>query len=198
MRFPTQVGAASPGALQFVNVAGVNAATRKTSGVDFVAQYRTSLDQFMGGLNMNARLAYTRMIKGYIVPLPGAPKDPYVGEIGAPKNKANATIAFHTDKVGVSFNGTYIGESLEDNVFLENLGFGPKTIKIKPVFYLDSQVSFTPSKTYEFFVGVDNALNKKAPSILSGTPFNVTGSDTAAGTYDIFGRRYYAGARLRF
>jgi hypothetical protein len=33
---------------------------------------------------------------------------------------------------------------------------------------------------------------------LTGTPFNVTGSDTAADVYDVFGRRYYTGVRLRF
>ena len=41
-------------------------------------------------------------------------------------------------------------------------------------------------------------LDNDAPNLLSGTTFNNTGADTAAGVYDIFGRRYYAGARLRF
>ena len=32
----------------------------------------------------------------------------------------------------------------------------------------------------------------------SGVTGNVTGSDTAADVYDVFGRRYYAGVRLTF
>jgi len=71
-------------------------------------------------------------------------------------------------------------------------------IKIGAEFYLDTQITFTPTKNYEFFVGADNVLDNKAPKILMGTPFNVTGADTAADVYDIFGRRFYAGARLRF
>ena len=201
VRFPVQTGGASPGAIQFINVAGVNASALKTAGIDTVIAYRSSLDRFMGGLDMNARLSWTHYFKGYIVPLPGAPKDPYVGEVGTPKDKANGSLSFNTDKWGVTFQGTYIGKSFEDDVFLRNITngpFDPDTIVIDPEFYLDAQVRFTPSKTYEFFVGVDNALDNDAPNLLSGTTFNVTGSDTAAGTYDVFGRRYYAGARIRF
>jgi outer membrane receptor protein involved in Fe transport len=65
-------------------------------------------------------------------------------------------------------------------------------------FYLDSQITFTPIRNYEFFAGVDNLLDNDAPKLLSGTTFNNTGSDTAAAVYDVFGRRFYAGARLRF
>ena len=53
-------------------------------------------------------------------------------------------------------------------------------------------------RKYEFFFGVDNLLDNDAPNLLSGTTFNTTGSDTAADVYDIFGRRYYTGVRLRF
>jgi outer membrane receptor protein involved in Fe transport len=48
------------------------------------------------------------------------------------------------------------------------------------------------------FVGVDNLLDNKAPNLLSATTFNTTGAQTAADVYDVFGRRYYAGVRLRF
>jgi len=45
---------------------------------------------------------------------------------------------------------------------------------------------------------MDNVLDNKAPNLLSGTSFNTTGTDTDAGVYDVFGRRFYAGVRLRF
>ena len=109
---------------------GVNAAALKTSGIDAVLQYRTGLDRFMGGLNMNARIAYTRMLKGYIIQLPGTPKNRYVGEVGAPKDKANGTISFATDRWGWSFSGTYIGESNgEDDVLLQGRGLAIDAIR---------------------------------------------------------------------
>lgn len=197
-RFPTATGSSSPGAIEFINVGGVNASKQDVSGIDTVIGYRTNLDSLMGGLNLNARLSWTHYLKGSLTELPGESPNRVVGEIGTARDKANATIGFSTKKWNLSFTGTYIGKSYEDDVFLEAFGLDDKAISIPAVFYLDSQVSFTPTKNYEFFVGVDNLLDKDAPNILSGTPFNNTGSDTAAGVYDIFGRRFYAGARLKF
>ncbi len=50
---------------------------------------------------------------------------------------------------------------------------------------------------YEFFACIDNLLDKDAPNILSGVTGNVTGSDTAADVSEVFGRRCYAGIRLK-
>lgn len=69
---------------------------------------------------------------------------------------------------------------------------------MKAKFYLDSQISFKAADQYEFYLGADNLLDTKAPNILSLAPGNTTGTDTAAGVYDVFGRRYYAGVRFRF
>ena len=208
-RFQTPNGSSSAGALQFVNAGAINASVIKTAGVDTVLQYRTGLSSLMAGLSVNARIAWTHYFKGFVIALPGEDPDPYVGEVGTSKNKVNGTIAFNTAKWGLSFTGTYIGRALEDDRFIDaanatrarfNLGppLAHDAIVIPAQFYLDSQVSFTPIRNYEFFVGVDNALDKKAPNLLSGTTFNTTGADTAADVYDIFGRRYYAGVRLRF
>jgi len=197
-RYPVQTGASSPGALQFINSVGINASTFSAAGIDSVLTYRTNLDSLMGGLSANARIAWTHYLKGYQIPVPGTPKDPFAGEIGTAKDKVNGTIGFNTRKASLSFTGTYIGKSCEDNVYLAAFGLNPCDIKVSPEFYLDSQVSFTPVKNYEFYAGVDNLLDNKAPNLLSGTTFNNTGSDTAAAVYDVFGRRYYAGVRLRF
>jgi iron complex outermembrane receptor protein len=164
-----------------------------------VLQYRTSLGTFMGSaLNLNARIAYTHLLKGFNVNTPGEAPNRIAGEIGTPKDKFNATVGLDNRLWGLNFTGTYLGKSFEDDQFLAALGLGSKAISIKPIFYLDGQIRFSPAKTYEFFVGANNLTNVKAPNILSGSIFNITGSNTAAGTYDVFGRRYYAGARLRF
>jgi outer membrane receptor protein involved in Fe transport len=75
---------------------------------------------------------------------------------------------------------------------------GPKDVVIPAEFYLDTQISFKAADQYEFYLGVDNLLDNAAPNIYSLSPFNTTGTDTNAGTYDVFGRRFYAGARFRF
>ena len=208
-RFPTAVGSASAGALQFVNASAINASVIKERGIDTVLQYRTGLSWLMDGLSANARISWTHYFKGFVITLPGEKPNPFVGEVGASKDKADGTISFNTSKWSVSFTGTYIGKALEDDRFIDaanvtraKFHLGPPlpydAISVPAIFYLDSQVSFTPIKNYEFYVGVDNLTNTKAPNLLSGTTFNNTGSDTAAAVYDIFGRRYYAGVRLKF
>ena len=59
--------------------------------------------------------------------------------------------------------------------------------------------SIGEAKKFSFYVGVDNVFDKKPP-FLPGTPFtgSPTGTETAADLYDPFGRRFYAGAQVRF
>lgn len=202
-------GSNSAGSLEFINAPAVNGGALKVEGIDFVAAYRTSLDSLMSGVNLNTRLAWTHLLDAFVIPIPGAPKDPFKGEVGTATDRVNGTIGLTTDKWGISFTGTYIGESFEDNDYIDRINAAREAFEIGPPidkhdlaipaqFYLDAQVTFTPARQYEFFAGVDNLLDNKAPNLLSGTSFNVTGSDTAADVYDIFGRRFYAGARLRF
>ncbi|HEX6073174.1 MAG TPA: TonB-dependent receptor [Sphingomicrobium sp.] len=198
VRRPAASGSNRPGSIEFINVGGVNASKQDVSGIDTVVQYRTGLDSLMGGLTMNARISWTHYLKGSLIELPGESPNRTVGEIGTARDKANGTIAFNTRKWALSFTGTYIGKSYEDDLFLEAFDLNDKAISVPAQFYLDTQASFTPTKNYEFFVGVDNLLDNSAPNVLQGSPFNNTGADTAASVYDVFGRRFYAGARLKF
>jgi len=198
-RTPVPLGGLSPGALRFINSVLINASTLKRSGIDTVLQYRTGLGTFMGSpLNVNARVAYTHLLKGFVVEVPGDTPNRVAGEIGTPRDKFTTTLGLDNRVWGLSLTGTYIGKSYEDDRYLAALNLGDKAISIKPYFYLDGQVRFTPVKNYEFFVGVDNVLNTQPPNILSGSIFNVTGSNTDSAVYDVFGRRYYAGVRLRY
>ena len=141
-------------------------------------------------------MAYTHLLDGFLIPLPGSPKDVFKGEIGTAKDRFNAFAGYSSERFDWGFTGTYIGKSCEDDQSLDP--DPPCSITVPSQFYLDSQMTFKPGDHFEFYLGVDNLLDKKAPNILSGSPFNVTGTDTAADVYDVFGRRYYAGVRLRF
>ena len=59
-------------------------------------------------------------------------------------------------------------------------------------------MKFTPGDNFEFYVGADNLLDTSPPKIITGLPANTTGAETDAGTYDAIGRRFYAGARIKF
>jgi outer membrane receptor protein involved in Fe transport len=199
-RRATATAVNSPGSLEFINAPLFNGGELKVEGIDTVLTYTTPLDRL--GINMPGRLfgrvSYTHYFEGFITPVPGADRDPFVGEIGTSDDRFTATLGYSNDTFRLSFTGTYIGPAFEDNNFLAQFGLEPDAVRIPAQFYLDTQVSFNATERFEFYLGADNLLNNDAPNILSGSPFNVTGTDTAADVYDVFGRRFYVGARLRF
>lgn len=188
----------SAGTLEFVNAASVNAGELGTEGLDVTLTQRLPLDGLGLTGAINARVAYTHVFNGYIIPLPGAPRDNFAGEIGAAKDRFTANLGYAGERFTLNFTGTYLGRSEEDDLTLAAYDLEPGAITIPAQFYLDTQASFKAADQFEFYVGVDNLLDNDAPRILSGSVFNTTGTDTNAGTYDVFGRRYYAGARFRF
>ena len=182
----------SAGSIDLVNSLSVNAAVLKTTGVDVTARWSTPLG-LTGGDRLSLSGAYTHVIKNDFFSLPNAPKDPSAGEIGNAKDRFTANAAYSNDDFKVGFTGTFTGKSYVDDQF-----DGPKAYSVPAYFVLDMNTSFYVSEKFEFYFGVDNMLDADAPNILSGVTGNVTGSDTAADVYDVFGRRYYTGVRLRF
>ena len=196
-RRPQATAVNSAGSIDLINAFAVNAATLETEGFDITASYSTPL-----GLSDNDRLfgrvAYTHILKYDYIQLEGADPDPADGEIGTARDRFTANVGYQNDDFRLSFTGTFIGKSFEDDVFCAAFGEDPECVSVGAEFYLDAQATFFASENFEFYVGADNLLDNDAPNLLSGTSFNVTGSDTAADVYDIFGRRYYAGVRMRF
>ncbi|QQV76376.1 TonB-dependent receptor [Sphingomonas aliaeris] len=205
-RRPAPAGANSAGSLDFVNATSNNSGGLKTSGLDLTASYRQDMTEIGLPGKANFNVAWTHVFKGYVVPLPGEDRDPFVNEVGASRNKVFGTFAYDLDNVGIVFRGNYIGPAFLDNTFLAQIddGTGNSTsptdrrARIKSVFYLDSQVRFKAGDNYEFYVGGNNLLNTAPPPIISGLPGNTTGAETDAGTYDAIGRRFYAGAKIKF
>ncbi len=191
-RRPGATSTNSAGSIDLINALQVNAAVLKTQGLDVTANWNTGL-----GLLENDRLAlraaYTHVFQYDFFSLPTAPADPSDGEVGTAADRFTASAAYSTDDFRLSFTGVYIGKSYIDDQFN-----GPKFASVPAEFYLDMQATFFASDQFEFYFGVDNLLDNDAPNILTGVTGNVTGADTAADVYDVFGRRYYTGVRFRF
>jgi outer membrane receptor protein involved in Fe transport len=200
IRRPTNTATNSAGSIEFINDLAVNAASLKTQGLDVTVNWYTPVNFFNTDGRVSFNLSYNHLFQNDYTPLPGATVDRADGEIGTAADRFTGTLGYSTDKFKWSFTGTFIGKSYEDDVsWCAFFGDGsPRCVSVPAQFYLDTQVSFTPVEKFEFYLGVDNLLDKKAPNILTNTTFNVTGSDTAADVYDIFGRRYYAGVRFHF
>ena len=63
----------------------------------------------------------------------------------------------------------------------------------------NAQLRWQPGedKKFDFYVGVDNIIDKK-PQYIPGSPFGTpTGLETSP-VFDLYGRRFYAGAVVKF
>jgi outer membrane receptor protein involved in Fe transport len=192
-RRPTATGNNSAGSLDLVDTAVSNTGGFTTEGIDLTAGWNDRV----GPGRLSTKLAYTYVKQGYEVPLPGADRDPFAGEIGAPKNKALFDIGYKWNQLSVSATMTYIGRSALDDQYLTGIGLAPNSVKFGSRTYTDMQASYALMKSTELYFGLNNAFNTRAPAIISGMPGDSTGTETAAGTYDPIGRRWYAGIRVK-
>jgi outer membrane receptor protein involved in Fe transport len=206
-RRAAQEGANSAGSLDFVNATSNNSGGLKTTGLDVTASYRQNALPFGLPGSVNARVAWTHVFKGFVIPLEGAAKDNFNREVGASRNRVFGSLLYELGGVGVSFTGNYIGPAFLDDQFVTQFTEADGTTPLQPrdprarigaKFYLDTQIRFEATDNFEFYVGADNLLDTTPPPIITGLPGNTTGAETDAGTYDAIGRRYYAGARIKF
>jgi len=195
-RRPTATANNSSGSLEFVNAPAINGGNALTDGIDAVLNWSVPADFLSGTIGLRA--SYTHTFRGYIVPVPGAPRDNFVGEIGGAKDRFTTSVFVSNDDFRFNVTGTYIGKSYEDDLSLASYDVGRFDVSVPAKFYMDAQLTFRAGRSFEWYFGADNLLDTKAPNILSQSPYNVTGTDTAAGVYDVFGRRFYSGVRLRF
>ncbi len=200
-RRATAEGSSSPGSLDEIDSAVTNSGGLKAEGLDFTLSYFQDLENWgLGDGRVSFNVAYTHLLEGFLIPLPGEAPDFFAGETGGAADRAFASLNYANGPFDVSFRGTYIGESFLDDQFLAgfDLEREDEAGRIAPEFYLDIQTRYRVTDTFEFYVGADNVLDNNPPKIISGLPGNVTGTETDAGTYDPIGRRYYAGVKLKF
>jgi outer membrane receptor protein involved in Fe transport len=198
-RLPTNQGPNSAGSIQNINTSTINFGYLRTEGVDFTASWRQNLDDWGLDGTLNVRVSYTMLLAGE-QQVVGGTIDPFAGEVGAAKDRIFGTVSWENEGVGLTLRGNYVGESFIDDQFtgLPQDDATANDFRVPPEFTVDAQARFKAGDNYEFFVGVDNLLDETPPPVINGLPGSVTGTETAASVYDPIGRRYYAGARIRF
>lgn len=191
--------------IQTVNSQLLNVAGLKTEGIDVNVQYSKALGLTTDD-QLTAGIFYTYLIALEKQAFAGAPVEENRGQLDGDgrlgpgfKHRATARLSYATGPVTLSWQGTYFGK-IQDTLG----GYGdPELDELNNVgakFYNDMQLRYAMGdrKQFEFFFGVDNIFDVNPPFLPSGFASNVTGTETAAATYDPFGRRYYAGFQAKF
>jgi iron complex outermembrane receptor protein len=184
----------------------VNVANLSTRGIDVGLRYGRRLN-ILGNDRLDVSGNYTYLIEYKTQANPSAPVRDLAGEVGYAEHRASARATYGIDEFSLSWQVNYIGASVGDIDYVGDTTVYGNTLtldelnQIGDAFYHDLQLRWDigEDRNYSFYVGVDNVFDRQPP-FLPGTPFaaSPTGTETAADVYDPFGRRFYAGAQLRF
>jgi len=205
-----QQGAYSAGSLDLINQGPVNSGGQRAKGIDFTSSYAERI----GSGTLTARLTWTHLLDAWNKPTDDADKDTSLGEVGNSRNRWALNLGYSSGPWAINTTTTFIGKAYLDDQFMNQLcNIDPSITdpdadnctlparkeqgKVASKVYFDLQGSYKFGKA-EFYAGVNNMFNAKAPPIISGLPGDTTGAETDAGTYDAIGRRYYVGLRYSF
>ena len=176
----------------------LNFAKLKARGIDAELAYRRQL----GSLGMfSTRVIYTRALENasFLNPIDPTRGNTSLGELGTPKDAFNLDVNFKTGAVTFGYELRYLGKMTvgayenyysyqgrpPENEDAFNFRFYPA------VFYHDVRIGIDAGKDFNFYVGVDNLLDRDPPRGLSGI-------GDGSGIYSNRGRFFYAGAVAKF
>ena len=203
--------------------AGVNFAKRIRRGIDVNANYRARLSS---KVVLDTGLIYVHNLKASNYNNPSLPQleDQILEELGDPKDEGRLDLDLKVGNVTFGYSGHYISpmyvDIAEDFIALPtqcpagqttpgvggcpplNADFATEH-KYHAITYhgirvqWDTGPAFGRLKNIQVYAGVDNILDQHPPQGLTATGGNILGTGNA-GIYDVFGRKFYGGIKLRY
>ncbi|OJU20195.1 MULTISPECIES: TonB-dependent receptor [unclassified Sphingomonas] len=168
----------------------VNLANYKTNGIDAEISYVMAMDRLFK--SANGRLKF-RLIGTWVDSLTtddGVVKLEYVRSqgysfgLGVPAWRVNGSVGYEND----TFSGLVRARYISPGVFNNQIALSNNHIGAYTYFDLQAQVKVpTGSRSFELYGNVSNLFNKQAPNGSLYSPY-----------YDVLGRYFTFGARVRF
>jgi len=189
-------GAFSVGSVEQVVLGLINSGGSFSRGLDFTASYS---DRVFGG-TASLSASWTHLLKSGVIQLTGDAYDNNMGEMGRPRDSINYSLSWDNDTFGFTINGEVVGAQMFD---YENYQTGfrladgslpdKKYFTVGAKNYNNIQVRYKGIQNFELYAGVNNLFDVEQPPLWAGTP-----NGSANAIWDIIGRRYYGGIRLKF
>jgi iron complex outermembrane recepter protein len=193
----------TPGTVFSIDTLPLNAAAIETSGVDVALGYAL---EFGGAQRLNVSLAYTYLDKLTLQQNSSLPPENEKGQLDGPgrlgagfEHRANLGLTYAWDRFSATWRMNYLS-AIKDTLEENGPTVPPNVNDIGSVVYHDMQAryEFGADREYAVYAGADNVFDKKPPVLGQDAQSEITGTETAADTYDPFGRMWYAGVEVTF
>ncbi|MDH4746204.1 TonB-dependent receptor [Sphingomonas sp. CBMAI 2297] len=189
------------GAISFGREGALNLATYKTDGIDVQFDWGfdlagMGLGEGAGTMRLNSVVTYTRSFK--VSSLPGSPVLDYVGSIGNnavspqiahPRWKTNTSLGYTSGAFTITGRWRFIDKMIHQDKVVNPAAITPG---VPAYSYFDADFTVNVSDRFQFTGGITN-IGNKAPPFVSGQPLT-----TDSATYDIIGRSFFVGAKVKF
>jgi outer membrane receptor protein involved in Fe transport len=182
-------------------VTPLNFAKLKVRGIDAEVAYRHDLGNIG---TLSARAVYTHVLQNdnYLDPTDPTRADQVLYEMGDPKHLFNVNVDLKSGPITLGYEMRYIGRQLSvstadyENYFSKQ-GRDPVNIDYADpiwatdVIYHDLRLAVDAGPRFNFYIGVDNVLDRMPP-------FHNTGIGDGSAIWSNLGRYFYAGAVAKF
>lgn len=176
----------------------VNFAKLRARGIDFELGYRRQIE---GIGRFNTRVIWTHNLtrENYTSPTDPNFANNVLLTLGFPQDRAQWNMDLKTGPYTFGGKVRYIGKQVlnayEDTYSFQ--GRAPQNADYADrryypaVYYFDARIGIDAGTKYNFYLGVDNLTDKKAP-------YGLSGIGGGSGIYDVRGRTLYAGVVAKF
>jgi iron complex outermembrane receptor protein len=175
----------------------------RSTGIDSTARYHWD----MGAAGrMDLSLTETHQLK-LEQAVPGAPTEVDLGQLNAGgrlgagfKDRATLNVDYGIGPLDFNWKLNFLGP-IQDTTPANGIVYAPLN-NVPAYFYNDFQARYTfdfaDHSKMSAYLGANNVFNKKPPYLPSGMASDVTGTSTAADSYDVIGVFWYGGFRVKF
>ncbi len=203
-------GPATPGATGDIVLVGdvfVNVAAANVEGLDFEASYNTDVDFFGGDETLSARFFSSWLFERSDTDFNGNVTD-VTGQTGATQSsgvylpyadfKATGSITYRNGGFSALVQARHIGEGIQDASLTEGVGIEDNTVSA--VTYVDLRLGYRfelSGTEVEVYGNVTNLGDASPPITPSYSAFLGYSTQTNPAVYDVLGRRFTVGVKVR-